>query len=274
WENTTTPYTHLRVTNGTHTTDINLTTLTPPTPLPTANYTIDVTAFNGSKNVSPRANGLDQAPVNTEIKVSGEQVDEGVYKRLYYRDDRNFLITGLFSPEHPDQYTAVTPLAGAYANDGRQSASASGPVQAYVTTTNLSDNKVSTRLYAGRAEYGSAKLPVVVRGDGAVPRAVYPGNKLQAVSGNNVPRPLTQADAAKPALFFLGGNIGLQLNTAAITSTGSLPLFKGSPLGRSPVTVDRTNNTQATVETNTFGPGETFSTVLVTRGDAVNADQM
>ncbi|MFF3159780.1 hypothetical protein, partial [Streptomyces sp. NPDC057910] len=291
WENTTTPYTHLRVTNGTHTTDINLTTLTPPTPITDS---ISGVAMTSQTVIAvPRNNALDQAPMDVQIKSSSSTEPDfdgshEAYQRLHYRfknadGTTGALITGLLDPKKPNQYTAVTHMAGAYPNTGIQTATPPRH-RVYLTTTSAAVHSVQAVLSNGGTPNRSSDVKVDPK-ESSKSTAGREGSAIR-VNGECIEGPCLIAKPTdnKPVPFSNGTDIGLQLRTAAITSTESLPvpapgsrvLPAGGKLGRSGLNIDnviaRLENPGAFNRDYRDGSAEKFATFLVSHGDLVQAD--
>ncbi|MGW2207719.1 hypothetical protein, partial [Streptomyces sp. NPDC001774] len=265
-------YSKVRVWNGgTVSQETDLDGLTGPDNLP-----LDINgALATTTKPSPRANGLEQAPVNVAIKrlnAPDLPKDSPAYKYLYYRDAQGRLITGLIQPGYRDQYTSVVPFQGVYSNNP------AGTAAGYLTTTNIARGQQISAYIDTIKEYGKNNNPMEISADGNKP-SVKSVDKGVVAADNCTKCTIASPTASQPALFDApGGRIGLQFATSALSAT--LPQFAPGTLSAvtsgGNVTRLGLNVYDTTARLNgDFNSGawqsETFTTTIVTRGDALNS---
>ncbi|MGW2207513.1 hypothetical protein, partial [Streptomyces sp. NPDC001774] len=283
-------YSKVRVWNGgTVSQETDLDGLTGPDNLPQNIKAVEAVPVSSTAGaVRPRANGLDQAPVDIRIQSSSSSTPDlepgnPAYQYLYYRDFEGRLITGLVQPANPRQYTSVTPYEGVYPNTGMRAAEPK--FRTYITTTNVasgtSGNTVKAYLDNGGDVFGSA--PIHVAGVNAVPNVQRVGtDTVAAVFGGEkcADCKIASPTASQPALFAAqNGRIGLQFATSALSA--NLPqiapgvydkLSGGGQIARLGLTA---NNTTAYLEgkfnLGLAEAGDTFTTTIVTKGDALSS---
>lgn len=237
---------------------------------------------------TPRANGMDQAPLEVAIQTANHgaklpSTDER-YGLIYYRDKNKQLITGLHQPNRYTQFTGIGMQAGSYSNEGNDLVANSDSVRHYLTSTNPDASQTIT---ARLVNQGTDRSPDH-SGIGVAPRMDRPsatgtGKQLRVVSGNaaGVLRAPTDKE---PALYQAGSQArgpvtGLLLEAQATTGQDSLPLpIRGSQsipgggkLVSAPVRID---NMTAEVPASHFNKGDTINTSLVSQGDRVEVNNV
>ncbi|MGW2207721.1 hypothetical protein, partial [Streptomyces sp. NPDC001774] len=275
-------YSKVRVWNGgTVSQETDLDGLTGPDNLPQNITSLKTYGVSGD-TAKPRGNGLDQAPIDVVITSSNtaapilDPAKSEAYKYLYYRNAEGRLITGLVQPAQRGQYTSVTPYEGVYHNTGAGAAEAR--FRTYITTDNT-DGPQTVKAYIDNGkEY--AALGLKVDASDTFPTVQRVGRGAVA-AGNCAGCTVASPTASQPALFAAqNGRIGLQFATSAVSATlpqiaphiDDVKLPDGGKVARLGLNV---NNTIATLN-GTFNPGaewadETFTTTIITRGDAVNS---
>jgi hypothetical protein len=263
-------------------------------------------ATGGAGGATPRANGLDQAPLSVQLVRSSDggggdlPASDPRYTRVYYRDAQSLsLVTGLYAPGDYHDYVAVGPWRGAYPNDGvgrgralgrgrgrggpqtgpGRRRSGLGGVRSYlVTTSSLEQSLVGRMNDTGTVTAYEGDAFTV---DGRTTALNASGTATNGVSLSGCASgPCTLADpTAAPALYQAGGAaagpvIGLQFSIPAVTGVQSLPLRVGTGsthnLASATLTVS-TPPTQATLGSNAsqFWGCDQIDTALVSSGDLV-----
>jgi len=241
---------------------------------------------------APRANGVDQAPLNVTLQpANGGGViptSDPRYQLVYYRDaSSNELVTGLYTPGYYQDYVAVAPWRGAYPNDGLNGRPRDvSQVHAYLVTTSglgqslnavLNDSGVSGSSAGGSVGvFTSSSLSVL----GNTARISPSGTARAGLSLGGCPAgscTLVTPTATAPGLYQAGSatagpSIGLMFGLAATTSQSLLPLRMTAdhpqhPLAKSSITV--TNN-QALLDPSVFWPDDTVDMTLLTAGQLIS----
>ena len=241
---------------------------------------------------APRANGVDQAPLNVALQpANGGGViptSDPRYQLVYYRDaSSNELVTGLYTPGDYQDYVAVAPWRGAYPNDGLNGRPRDvSQVHAYLVTTSglgqslnavLNDSGVSGSSAGGSVGvFTSSSLSAL----GNTARISPSGTARAGLSLGGCPAgscTLVTPTATAPGLYQAGSatagpSIGLMFGLAATTSQSLLPLRMTAdhpqhPLAKSSITV--TNN-QARADPSVFWPDDTVDMTLLTAGQLIS----
>ena len=245
---------------------------------------ITVLPETANTTASPRANGVDQAPLDvTLVPVTGGGIiapGDPRYNDVYYRyATTNVLVTGLYTPGAYGDYVAVGPYAAA-------GGSGPGPVvKNYLVTTDTGTQSLVGVLndtgdpMGGTSVYTSGPMTVA-----ATSSVLSPGPASATagitITGCTTPNGLCTLTLS-PALYQAGSPdtgpvTGLLLQAWAITGQSSLPLQVGTAnahhLGSAPLKV--TQAKAQLLDTSPFFPSDTIDTDLVTSGDLIPAQSI
>ena len=262
-----------------------------------------VTPTDPSGKATPRANGVDQAPLALALSPNGNvgviADNDPRYGLVYYRDQgTQGLITGLYTSGEYSDYVSVGPCRGAYPNDGLgrrlagkrrggpgASAGAcpagSSPTRNYLVTTSAGTQLLTATLNDSGTSTGAAtsNLGVVARSNNLSASGTATGTGVSVYGCAQNPTTIcTLVDpTAGPALYqagsaTAGSATGLQFTVLAVTSTESLPLVVGvgHTLASAPLNV---TPTQAKLQNTSVGFASTdmIDTYLVSSGEQVSA---
>ncbi|WP_308797495.1 hypothetical protein [Agromyces silvae] len=245
--------------------------------------TTQVARPNLSGTGTPRANGLDQAPMRVTLLNSSSQgldteTHADLYRRIYFRDpSTESLITGLGDPADPNQLVMFSLQPGQYANEGLSAAAGSSIGVSFSMKSTQQNRQVKALLRTDGAKTAppSHSLPLRPMANTLLTDGTGAGGLAVGSCDERGWDPCALMDpAAGAALHSLTGTtVSVQFRTIALPGTASLPLAQQDHVAEQLRLVsDRLlyDGTRALLSNpNQFGQYAAITTDLIARGQRV-----